>query len=170
MRSFDKAGSIELKENGWKIAREFGHLDYGCCSTSMSSQGRTVHTVLVAMGRESVPAMSSEQFYFTVSRGRHAMRLYTDDIDAVQDAITKSGARGSATELLEKSVDRKAAPLPQHDRLEAHTESVMRMTAIQAREKVASGSAAPAQRVQALTVSAVQHQGVVREHEAIISR
>ncbi len=39
------------------------------------------------MGEESERAMSREQFYVTVSRGRSAMRLYTDNRSAVLDAI-----------------------------------------------------------------------------------
>jgi len=168
---FDAAGNVQLRENGWTIARDFGHLDYGYCSTSVSAQGRTVDTVLVAMGRESVPAMSQEQFYVTVSRGRHAMRLYTDDKEAVRDAIGTSMARGSATELLAQDLDRKAAPRTRQERLEAHqSEAVMRHVAICARERASELAQGHGLAEAGTVIISSDHRGVVSEHEAHTSR
>lgn len=165
---FDVAGHIRLKENGWILARDFGHLDYGYCSTSVSAQGRTVDTVLVAMGRHSLPAMSAEQFYVTVSRGREAMRLYTDDRQAVREAIGVSKARGSATELMAQSVDRKAAPLTRTERLEAHAASVLRHVAHRAREHVQGAGREDGLRQAGTVVVSTDHRGVMKEHAAHI--
>ncbi|NJL72038.1 MAG: hypothetical protein HC888_10850 [Candidatus Competibacteraceae bacterium] len=63
------ASSIEL-ENGWVIARDFGHLNLGYCLTSHVSQGKTVDRVLIAQPTSSLGAASAEQFYVSVSRGR----------------------------------------------------------------------------------------------------
>jgi hypothetical protein len=66
-----------------------------------ASQGKTTDVALVAMGSESFSAASREQFYVSVSRGRDAVRIYTDDKESMRDAIKGSGARLSATELME---------------------------------------------------------------------
>ncbi len=55
------------------------HLRHGYCSTSHSAQGMTEDVVLVAMGRESFPALSAEAAYVSCSRGRHSCTVYTDD-------------------------------------------------------------------------------------------
>jgi len=163
---FDDAGAIVLRENGWKVSPDFGHIDYGYCSTSVSAQGRTVDTVLVAMGRESVPAMSQEQFYVTVSRGRKAMRLYTDDREEVRAAIDRSGARGSATELLEAAVDRKGRPVREH--LATYTEAIGRLYAARARDHAANMHNANAPPEPRVNVQGIKHVGVIGNNAAQI--
>jgi hypothetical protein len=64
------------------------------------SQGKTVDKVFVAMGQDALAAASREQFYVSVSRGRESVKLYTDDKEAMLDAVKTSGQRLSATELL----------------------------------------------------------------------
>ena len=64
--------------NGWTIARNFGHLAHGYVTTSHASQGKTVDRVLIAMGADSRPAISAEQFYVSVSRGRERATVYTN--------------------------------------------------------------------------------------------
>ncbi len=70
----------------------------------MSAQGLTVNTVLVAMGVESVPAMSKEQFYVSVSRGKRRVRLYVEDVKEVREAVQHSSARPSTYDLLENRI------------------------------------------------------------------
>jgi hypothetical protein len=92
---------IILLANGWVIGKSFGLVAHGYVTTSHASQGKTVDRVLIAMGRESLPAMSAEQFYVSVSRGRETATIYTDmEPDALRDAIQRSDARRSATELI----------------------------------------------------------------------
>lgn len=62
VRNFDAGGNLVLDDNGWIIPKAFGHLDHGYCSTSVSSQGATVDTVLLAMSQDwcrPCPASSS---------------------------------------------------------------------------------------------------------------
>ena len=108
---FDAAGNPRIGDLGWTLARDYGHLDHAYVGTSHASQGGTVNTVLVAMGRDSVPAMSRKQFYVTVTRGQEAVRVYTDDKATVRDAIGASGDRGSATELVADQLDRRGLPI-----------------------------------------------------------
>ncbi len=72
----------------------------GYVVTSHASQGKTVDAVLLAVGQESFAAANKEQFYVSVSRGREAVRLYTDDKAAMLEAVKGSGARLSASELM----------------------------------------------------------------------
>ena len=57
---------------------------------------------LVALGSESFAAANREQLYVSLSRGREAVRLYTDDKAAMMDAVQGSSARLSATELMDE--------------------------------------------------------------------
>ena len=72
--------------------------------TSHAAQGKTVDTVLIAMGEESLMAANRQQLYVSVSRGREAVRLYTDDKAAMHAAVQTSAVRLSATELLQRQV------------------------------------------------------------------
>lgn len=102
---FTKAGDIRLN-NGWVVRRDYGHVAYGYCSTSHASQGKTVDRVLIAQSAAAFVASSKEQFYVAVSRGREAVRIFTDDLKALKEAVGYSSARMSATELM----DTKAKP------------------------------------------------------------
>ncbi|MFO0958263.1 MAG: MobF family relaxase [Isosphaeraceae bacterium] len=106
MKGFTKDEDIVL-ENGWVVAKDFGHLTHGYVTTSHASQGKTVDRVLIAMGHESRPAMGAEQFYVSVSRGRDQATIYSDLSPVeLREAIQKADPRKSATELL------RLAPVP----------------------------------------------------------
>jgi conjugative relaxase-like TrwC/TraI family protein len=100
VEGFTREGDIRLN-NGYVLPRDFGGITHGYVVTSHASQGKTVNTVLIAMGNESLAAASREQFYVSVSRGQEAVRLYTDDKAAMMEAVQASGARLSATELMQ---------------------------------------------------------------------
>jgi histidinol dehydrogenase len=69
--------------------------------TSNASQSKTVDIPIVALGSESFATANREQIYVSLSRGREAVRVYTDDKEAMMDAIKRSSARLSATELMQ---------------------------------------------------------------------
>ena len=161
---FAPTGDIELT-NGWIISRNYGHLDYGYTTTSVSSQGKTVDVVLLAMGRESRPATFHEQFYVSASRGRQAIRVYTDDIEATRKAIAVSAARGSATELISGDIDRKAKPLAREAKLDAHIRSMMQQAAWRSIREVDSSHVSAELMRTARRVVEIDRQGrVVAEH------
>jgi hypothetical protein len=81
--------------------------------TSHASQGKTVDVALIALGQESFAAATKEQTYVSVSRGREAVRLYTDDKAAMLDAVQRSAARLSASELMRSSPPKPKASLTQ---------------------------------------------------------
>lgn len=104
---FSQAGDIQLS-NGWVLSKEFGHLTHGLAVTSHASQGKTVDRVLIAMGSESRPVMSREQFYVSASRGREQARVFTDlSPDELRDAIGRGDNRKSATELMSEAAPAK---------------------------------------------------------------
>jgi conjugative relaxase-like TrwC/TraI family protein len=102
---FTKSGDIRLT-NGFTVQKDYGGLDHGFVVTSHASQGKTVDVSLIALGSESLAAANREQLYVSASRGREAVRLYTDDKASMFDAVKASAARLSASEL----VDVKPAP------------------------------------------------------------
>jgi conjugative relaxase-like TrwC/TraI family protein len=97
---FTRDGDIKL-DNGYILSKNYGGLTHGYVVTSHSSQGKTSDVALIAVGSESLAAANREQFYVSVSRGREAVRIYTDDKEAMRSAIQSSGARLSATEMME---------------------------------------------------------------------
>jgi conjugative relaxase-like TrwC/TraI family protein len=100
VEGFTRDGDIKL-DNGDVLPRSYGGITTGYVVTSNASQGKTVDAVLIAMGNESLSAASRECLYVSISRGRAWVRLYTDDKAAMMEAVQASGARLSATELMQ---------------------------------------------------------------------
>jgi conjugative relaxase-like TrwC/TraI family protein len=99
VKSFTKDGDIVLK-NGWTVEKSFGHIAYGYVVTSHASQGKTVDHVFIGQSSDSFPASSREQFYVSASRGREKVTVYTDDKEALLEAVKQTDERLSATELV----------------------------------------------------------------------
>jgi conjugative relaxase-like TrwC/TraI family protein len=117
---FSVEGDIKLT-NGWVIAKDYGNLTHGYCLTSYSSQSKGVDRVFVAESSESFRAADREQFYVSASRFKEALTIYTDDKRQLLEAVSKSSARPSATDLVSASVlegseslslDKRVAPQP----------------------------------------------------------
>jgi conjugative relaxase-like TrwC/TraI family protein len=100
VEGFTKKGDIRLL-GGVVIPKDYGGISHGFVVTSHASQGKTVDVALVALGQESFAAATREQAYVSISRGREAVRIYTDDKAAMLDAVQSSAARLSATELMQ---------------------------------------------------------------------
>jgi hypothetical protein len=81
--------------------------------TSHASQGGTVDRVLIGQSSESFPASSREQFYVSASRGRKKVLVYTDDKEALRDAINRSDDRLTATEFVAGRRNRETVMLHQ---------------------------------------------------------
>lgn len=102
VKGFDRDGNLRLS-NGSTLSKDYGHLTHGYVSTSHSSQGKTVDKVIISQSSMSFRASSLEQFYVSVSRGRNAVSIYTDDKIGLKAAVAKSGERTGAIELIEKA-------------------------------------------------------------------
>ncbi len=97
---FTEDGGIRLA-NGWVVGKDFAHFKHGLVLTSHATQGKTEDIVLAAMNAASIGAMSAEQGYVTISRGRERGMIFTDLArDELLDAIRDGDKRKSATELL----------------------------------------------------------------------
>ena len=99
VRGFTPAGDISL-HGGMVLYRDYGHLTYGYYVTSHAAQGKTVDCVFIGQGSESFPASGREQFYVSVSRGKKEATIYTDDKQALRQAIQRVDPRLTASELM----------------------------------------------------------------------
>lgn len=96
---FDRYHNIRLS-NGSTVSKDFGHFSLGYAATSHASQGKTVDKVIISQSSMSFRASSKEQFYVSVSRGRQAVSIYTDNKADLLKAVLLSSERKSATELI----------------------------------------------------------------------
>jgi len=101
VNGFDKQGNIKLS-NGSTISKDYGHFTLGYVVTSHASQGKTVDKVIISQSSMSFRASSKEQFYVSVSRGRQAVSIYTDDKVDLLNAVNQSSERRSARDLTRK--------------------------------------------------------------------
>lgn len=102
IEGFTPKGDIVL-EGGAVLGKDFGHACQGYLSTSVSAQGRTVTDVVILQGTPSLGAASSqEQFYVSASRGASTIRVFTDDKEALREAVGRSAARVAALDLFDR--------------------------------------------------------------------
>ena len=97
--SFTAEGDL-VTDRGWVIDRAFGTWDFGYVTTSHASQGKTVDRVFIAESTLSRGAASAEQLYVSASRARRAVRLFTDDRQALRAMVVRSSARRHASDLV----------------------------------------------------------------------
>lgn len=101
IEQFDNDGNIMLS-NGSTLPADYGHFNLGYVSTSHSAQGKTADKVIISQSSATFRAASMEQFYVSVSRGKEAVSIYTDDKEDLLHAVEQSSVRTSATELMTK--------------------------------------------------------------------
>jgi conjugative relaxase-like TrwC/TraI family protein len=125
----DKKGRIIAETNGGRaiftLDTQFGHVAYAHCITSYSSQGRTTDEVFIAQPAATFPATNLKQYYVSVSRGRDAVHIYTDDKEALLDYASQSGDRVGAMELVAPRINPLARKMSQRGRQD-HTVSLSR--------------------------------------------
>jgi len=96
---FTPTGDLRL-DNGMTVSKDYAHLAYGYAVTSHASQGKTVDRVFIAESAESFGAASQEQFYVSVSRGRHLARVFTNDKEELLEAVQNTSKRVAAMDLI----------------------------------------------------------------------
>jgi conjugative relaxase-like TrwC/TraI family protein len=109
---FTPAGNIRL-DDGRIVAAGAGHFRPAFVETSFGAQGQTVDRVILGMASSSVGATNQEQMYVSASRARDKLSLFTDDKQAVRDAIQRSSQKLAALDLRPKP---KARDWRQEDR------------------------------------------------------
>ena len=100
-KSTDKDKQAALEIALANIEKDYGNLAHGYVVTSHAAQGLTVDRVFIAQGKDSFPASSREQWYVSLSRGREAAKIYTDNKAELMENVRDSSSRLSATELME---------------------------------------------------------------------
>ncbi|GGH07520.1 MobF family relaxase [Mucilaginibacter phyllosphaerae] len=102
--SVTKKGKVVLTNEAGKaiytLDGDFGHINHAYCSTSHSSQGKTVDRVLISQPSATFTATDAKQFYVSVSRGKESATIYTDDRVALLEYASEIGDRQSAIELV----------------------------------------------------------------------
>ncbi len=93
-------GTMHL-ENGWKIDKDFGHINYGYCVTSHAAEGATSDLVIIAQSAMSSGASSAQQFYTSATRGRDGVLIVTDDKDRLREWVQKDASRVSAMQAMD---------------------------------------------------------------------
>ena len=86
-------------ENGWVVAKDFGHFKHGI-ETSPGSQGVTVGRAIIGQSSHSFGAGSMEQAYVSASRARKQVTFYTDDKASLRDAIRRSSLKLVASDIV----------------------------------------------------------------------
>jgi conjugative relaxase-like TrwC/TraI family protein len=91
-----------IDQRGWIIPASYGHLAHGVV-TSHASQGMDDFIPTLAQSTASRGAASAEQFYVSVSRGKKAVHIVTDDKEALRAAVVRSDRARSAAEVFQAS-------------------------------------------------------------------
>lgn len=74
------------------------HLDHGYCQTVHSAQGQTCEHVLIEV--EASGATSNESLYYVaISRAEYSVTIYTNDKDALPDALSRLDQKSAALDL-----------------------------------------------------------------------
>lgn len=87
----------------FELDNNFGHIAHAYCVTSHASQGKTVDKVLVSMPEATFAAVDAKAMYVSVSRGKEAVYLYTDDKEALLKHASDMNERTAAVELVGKT-------------------------------------------------------------------
>jgi conjugative relaxase-like TrwC/TraI family protein len=107
VKGFTKGGDL-IVDHGWVLDRDWGHFTHGYCTTSHASQGATVDRVFVAIASESLPATNQRTAYVALTRGKEMAQIFTDDKDALFQAMRRPDDPLSASELAETAKAEKA--------------------------------------------------------------
>jgi conjugative relaxase-like TrwC/TraI family protein len=77
------------------------HIDHGYTSTSHSAQGATVDRVIVNVdSMRSHKLVNQQQFYVSISRARHDVQVFTDDLKTLERAVGREPKKSVAMEVI----------------------------------------------------------------------
>src|SRR5665213_1096554 len=100
-------GDSVMLADGRVIPESYRTFTHGYAVTSHAAQGKTVDAVLVVASSRSLPAINQQQFYVSISRGRDACRVFTDDVEMLRSHVTRSSTRLAAVEVVPRIHSRK---------------------------------------------------------------
>jgi conjugative relaxase-like TrwC/TraI family protein len=93
-------GDSIVLTDGRVIPENYRTFTHGYAVTSHAAQGKTVDEVLVVASSRSLPAVSRQQFYVSISRGRERCQIFTDDAERLRSHVTHSSERLAAVEVV----------------------------------------------------------------------
>jgi conjugative relaxase-like TrwC/TraI family protein len=93
-------GDSIILADGRVIPQNYRTFTHGYAVTSHAAQGKTVNEVLVVASSRSLAAVSQEQLYVSISRGRERCRVFTDDTERLRSHVAHSSARLAAVEAV----------------------------------------------------------------------
>jgi ATP-dependent exoDNAse (exonuclease V) alpha subunit len=134
-----KDGDIVLANN-WIVPKEFGQIARGYSQTSHAAQSKTVDTVLIGVSQLSHGAVDKAQMYVSASRARDKAVLFTDDRDALREAVARERERLTATEVF------RHRRRPVRERLKRHLSFMRRLIGFEALRKQPSHDRLPPQK------------------------
>lgn len=109
VKGFDRKGNIlavnRQSKSEYVLPADYGHIAHAYCVTSHASQGKTVDEVFIMQPSDTFPATNMKQFYVSVSRGRDAVHIYTDDKEALLHHAMGTCDRVSAMEMVGSNTD-----------------------------------------------------------------
>ena len=97
------AGEAIVLADGRIIPASYRTFTHGYAVTSHAAQGKTTDEIIVVASSRSLPAVSQEQFYVSISRGRERCLVFTDDAELLRSHVTRSSARLAAVEVVPRS-------------------------------------------------------------------
>src|SRR5262249_39071280 len=100
VQGFTPEGDVIL-DGGRILPKSWGHLSLGYAVSAETSQGKTVDKVLVALSSQSFGAANQRRFGVPVTRGKEQVLVFTDDKEAMLQAIQRADEPMSAIELAE---------------------------------------------------------------------
>lgn len=101
--------SVRMDSTKDRIVRfdvnEMRHFDHGYAVTSHSSQGLTSERVLVNMDTEVYQELINSRFaYVSVSRASHEAQIFTNDVVALAENLSRNVSKTSAIDFCKKQV------------------------------------------------------------------
>ncbi len=101
VKGFTPDGNIVV-DKGWVIGKDFGHVAFGYVVTSHAAQGKTVDKVIIGQSQQSLPASDRQQLYVSVSRGKEQAVIFTDDKQALREAVRRDHENLTASEVFRR--------------------------------------------------------------------
>ena len=116
--SISKDGRVILRNPVSKakyiLGRDYGHFSHARVLTSVASQGKSVDEVFISQPANTFKATDLKNFYVSMSRGKLALYVYTDDKEGLLEHTAETGDRQSAIELVNGGHDNAINPQRQN--------------------------------------------------------
>lgn len=93
-------GGKLLLDSGLIVPKDFGHIEYGYCTSAVKAQGSNLDRAIVLHTRRSGRAGHCRQVYVSVSRGADSVVVYTDSKEELVAAARTEAKDWNALDLM----------------------------------------------------------------------